>query len=92
MAYMLFVDESGQDSDLTTLIRVVDYVAYIIAWGVRFERMQQPHREELDSLATSVKSLRHRAVRERNGSDFPVWSFKLIDDLRSQRERQTAEP
>lgn len=70
-------------SDLTSLIQVADLVAYIISWGVRFNGMPRPCREELSDLARQVCALRHKAVMEKMGrEDFEVWSFAVIDDLR----------
>lgn len=74
-------------SDLTTLIRVADYVAYIIAWGVRFGRMERPARKELAPLVDPLLSMRHRAIRDRDGEDFVVWSLQYIDDLRPRDQR-----
>jgi len=75
-------------SDLTTMIRVADYIAYIIAWGVRVGPMGRPSRRELASLGQAVCALRHRAVRNHQGSPFVVWSFAVIDDLRPRDERE----
>jgi hypothetical protein len=75
-------------SDLTTGIQLADLVAYVISWGVRFEGMNEPAREELKSFAEQVCRLRHRAVREVNGnSNFGIWSFAFITDLRPRDEQ-----
>lgn len=74
-------------SDLTTLIRVADFLAYIVSWGVRFGRMERPARNELQPFVDAVLSMRHRAVRERDGAPFYVWSFQYIDDLRPRDEK-----
>jgi Protein of unknown function (DUF3800) len=75
-------------SELTTAIQIADLVAYIIAWGIRFGAMNEPHREELGSLGELVCELRYRTERV-DQPDFPIWSFKLIEDLRPREERET---
>ncbi len=74
-------------SDLTSLVQVADLIAYIINWGVRVGSMSREHREELDDLAAMVCALRHRAVLDKRGSDFVIWSFAIIDDLRPRSEQ-----
>jgi hypothetical protein len=74
-------------SHLTTMIQVADIVAYVIAWGVRVGNMDARPRTELASLAEKVKSMRYTSTREINGCEnFVVYSFALIDDLRSREE------
>lgn len=75
-------------SDLTTGIQLADLVAYLIAWGVQVGGMPDPARDELGGLGNLACSLRHRSVRELHGNpQFSIWSFALIDDLRSRHER-----
>lgn len=78
-------------SELTTLIQLADIVAYVVSWGVRFSGMKRPRREELEPFSTGVCRLRHRAVRERLGEPFSIWSFSTIDDLRPRDERAPEE-
>ena len=79
-------------SDLTTGIQLADFVAYIISWGVRFEGMMEPAREELQDLANQVRRLRYRTVREVDGNpEYSIWSFAMITDLRPRDEREEAE-
>jgi hypothetical protein len=79
-------------SDLTTGIQLADLVAYIISWGFRLPRMTLPCRPELAPYAELVSDLRYRAVREKMGkSDFGIWSFALIDDLRTRDQRELAQ-
>lgn len=76
-------------SDLTTGIQLADLVAYIISWGVRFEGMHEPAREELRDLSYQVCNLRYRAVREVNDDpNYIIWSFAVIPDLRPRDERE----
>jgi hypothetical protein len=72
-------------SELTTATQLADLVAYIVSWGVRFGPMTEPRREELDSLAEMVCELRYRTKRET--AEYPIWSFTVIEDLRSRDER-----
>lgn len=75
-------------SDLSSLIQVADLIAYVVAWGFRIPKlMRRPGRPELKPLADVVGQLRHRAVRDRGGESFYVWSFAVIDDLRPADER-----
>jgi hypothetical protein len=79
-------------SHLTTAIQIADIVAYLIAWGVRVGNMERPAREELSALAQQVCALRYQARREVNGnSDFSIWSFAVLDDLRPREERGLVE-
>jgi hypothetical protein len=75
-------------SDLTTGIQLADLVAYIISWGFRTSNLTKPRRDELESYAAQVSHLRYLAVRERHGkTDFSIWSFAHITDLRTKMER-----
>ena len=74
-------------SDLTSLIQVADLIVYIISWGVRVKGMDRPSRNELSSLAESVRYLRYRTLVENDGSSFEHWSFVYINDLRPRGER-----
>ena len=75
-------------SDLTTGVQLADLVAYLVAWGFRTRDMAEPHRSELKQYVDGVCSLRHRAVRDVDGNpNFVIWSFAIIDDLRSRDER-----
>jgi hypothetical protein len=74
-------------SELTTAVQLADLVAYITCWGVQVGSMPDPARPELKSLASQVCQLRYRTVRQINGQeDFVIWSFAIIDDLRSRWE------
>lgn len=77
-------------SDLTTGIRIADLVAYLLAWNVRVAAMDAPVRAELNEMGRLVLNLRHRAIVPRPGypDGFSVWSFAVIDDLRTRDERQ----
>jgi len=70
-------------SELTTAIQIADIIAYIVAWGVRVGNMTKPARTELLALADQVCQLRYRTRQE----NFMVWSFAVIDDLRSRDEK-----
>jgi hypothetical protein len=75
-------------SELTTAVQIADLVAYVISWGVRFGSMNEPKREELASLAALVCELRHRTARGSGEQpEYPIWSFTVIEDLRSRDER-----
>lgn len=76
-------------SDLTTGIQLADLVAYIIAWNVRVGGMSVLAREDLRELGQLVRDLRYRAVRETVAHpNFIVWSFAVIEDLRTRFERE----
>lgn len=75
-------------SDLTTGIQIADLIAYTISWGFRTQQMTKPARKELEDFAKQVSDLRYCTNRERNGeSDFKIWSFAHIKDLRTKSER-----
>jgi hypothetical protein len=75
-------------SDLTTGVQLADLLSYIVSWGVRFQGMDLPARDELAPLAERVLQLRHRSIREVNENpSFVVWSLAYIRDLRSREER-----
>lgn len=76
-------------SDLTTGVQLADLVAYLVAWGFRTRDMAEPGRIELSRFVDGVCALRHRAVRDIDGNPtFVIWSFAIIDDLRSRDERE----
>ncbi|MCX6096563.1 MAG: DUF3800 domain-containing protein [Candidatus Bipolaricaulota bacterium] len=76
-------------SDLTSGIQLADLVAYIISWGLRFDRkMDEPVRHELASFAGQVKQLEYESLpRSMQGKRAGIFSFKYIEDLRSRTER-----
>jgi len=75
-------------SELTTAIQIADLIAYIICWGVRFGSMGEPRREELERLSELACNLRYRTRRGvPEQTEYPIWSFRLIEDLRSREER-----
>jgi len=79
-------------SELTTAIQLADLVAYIVAWGVRVGAMIAPAREDLGELAQLVCNLRFRAIRETaTYPSFIIWSFAVIDDLRTRGEREVGQ-
>jgi hypothetical protein len=65
-------------SDLTTLVRLADIIAYTISWGLRLKGMIQPKREELDLVTREVQTLRFRHETETR----VMWGYKVIGDLR----------
>lgn len=69
-------------SDLTTMIQVVDLVAYIISWGVRLRGMDQPKRNDLADLAAIVDRL-HFAQRTSSGQ--MRYGYRVIDDRAQPR-------
>lgn len=75
-------------SDLTTGIQVADLAAYIISWGFRTARLLEPKREELKNLVHIISQLRHHSERHVEGqTNFKVWSFGIIQDLRGGSAR-----
>lgn len=75
-------------SDLTTMIQVADLIAYVVAWGVRLKGMKKGRRNELNVLANKVLELRYY---HQTPGGFAKWGFKLIKDLRTQKEVQKEE-
>ena len=75
-------------SDLTTGIRLADFLAYILSWGFRTTAMTEPRRAELLPFVEQACALRHRATREFNGTMAVHWSFAVLQDLRP-RDQQT---
>jgi len=69
-------------SDLTTGIRLADFLAYILSWGFRTSSMTEPRREELLPFVDQACALRHRATREVAGGMATYWSFAVLQDLR----------
>ncbi|MBF0142910.1 MAG: DUF3800 domain-containing protein [Magnetococcales bacterium] len=87
-AALIYPEPFFVHSHLTTAIQLADIIAYLISWGVRVGTMSRPARPKLGELAEKVSALRYRATRERQGNEnFVIWSFALIDDLRSQRDQ-----
>ena len=76
-------------SDLTTGIQIADLIAYCVSWGFRrLSQMNKPARLELTPFCDQIANLRYKATRERQGnSNFEIWSFTHINDLRTQSER-----
>lgn len=75
-------------SDLTTGVQLADIMAYLVSWGFRTGDLKEPLRAELKKFVDAVCWLRHKTVREVDGNpNFAIWSFSIIDDLRSRDER-----
>lgn len=74
-------------SELTSLVQVADLVAYVIAWGLRYDkkRLTRPARPELDRLARRIYDLRYIAA-EREGHR--TSSLAIIPDLRPLEEKE----
>lgn len=70
-------------SDLTSGVRIADFVAYIVSWGFRrISEMIKPAREELAEFAEMVSTLRYKTSREDdNGRKFVSWSFVYVPEL-----------
>lgn len=63
-------------SDLTTGVQLADMVAYIISWGMRFGHLTKDAREELSPYIELIKPMRHRTIREFDGTgETEVWSL-----------------
>jgi hypothetical protein len=76
-------------SDLTTGVQLADIVAYLLSWGFRTKDLTEPARAELKTFVDAACWLRHKAIREVDGNPaFVIWSFAIIDDLRSKDERE----
>ena len=74
-------------SELTTGIQLADFVAYLISWGFRTAGMDGETRPELQPLVARLARLRYCAVRRKLGNPaFRIWSFAVIDDLRTRGE------
>ncbi len=54
-------------SDLTTGIQVVDFIAYIISWNFRTQKLDRPKRQELDEFLQTVNKLDQKGVKKENG-------------------------
>ena len=79
-------------SDLTTGVQIADLIAYCISWGFRLPSMHEPARMELAPYGAQLAKIRYRAlpraIRDRYGfSDWEVWSFVYIADLRTEAEK-----
>ena len=75
-------------SDLTTMILVADYLAYVVAWGTRLPGMTRPRRNELWDLAQVVWTLQYESqITADDGSEHNIWGFKRIDDLRPESQQ-----
>jgi hypothetical protein len=86
-------------SDLTPAIQVADIVAYVVNWGLRLPRRQEPVRAELQPFAEQILRMRYdgREVRVQRGRKGrprgkPIKGITYIKDLRPSRERSVAEP
>lgn len=76
-------------SDLTTGIQVADLAAYVISWGFRTAILTEPRRDELRDFVRTISQLRHRTERQVEGrTNFKVWSFGIITDLRGGSARR----
>lgn len=77
-------------SDLTTGIRLADFLAYILSWGFRTSNLTEPRRDELLPFVDQACALRHRATRESNGVMATYWSFAVLQDLRPKDQQNGA--
>lgn len=68
-------------SDLSTGIRIADFLAYILSWGFRVKSLDKPARTELGDLVDIIKRMRYRTVREINSGqlDHEIWSIVPVE-------------
>jgi hypothetical protein len=77
-------------SDLTTAVQLADIVAYCFNWGTRLNKMTNPTRREIESLAELAFNMRYVGKRfdEKDGNEWPVYGVFYLDDLRPRQERE----
>ncbi len=80
-------------SDLTTGILIADLVAYILGWGWRLGRMEQPRREELRSYASQLHDMQFHGQKPRHDGlgCWDLHSIVYLDDLRGRLEKNEEE-
>ena len=75
-------------SDLTTLVRIADLVAYSLNWAFRVKGMTHEARVELAPYADKVNSIQYRGKRLGvDGKEWPVFGLFYLDDLRPTIEK-----
>lgn len=68
-------------SDLTTGVQIVDLLAYLISWGLRFGPLTKPSRPELSPYIELVKMLRFRSLdADESGNKKELWSTIAVFD------------
>jgi hypothetical protein len=80
-------------SELTTGVFLADLTAYVLGWGWRSRRMQQPDRPELRAYAAKLHEMQYRGQKPRpDGSGaWSLYGITYLDDLRSRLNRETEE-
>ena len=80
-------------SDLTTGIFLADLAAYILGWGWRLNRMQQPCRRELSVYVSKLHDMQfHGEKPKADGSGvWPLHGIVYLDDLRGHFDRENDE-
>lgn len=76
-------------SELTTGVFLADLAAYILGWGWRLQKMQQPCRQELRPYASKLHQMQFHGDKPRATRD-GVWQLHgivYLDDLRGQFDR-----
>lgn len=76
-------------SELTTGVFLVDLAAYIIGWGWRRGKMDQPFRQELKPYARKLHAMQFQGIKpdEDKGKNWPLYGITYIEDLRARVDR-----
>ena len=76
-------------SDLTTGVFLADLAAYILGWGWRLNRMQQPCRQELRPYVAKLHDMQFQGEKPKP-DEAGVWSLHgivYLNDLRGHFDR-----
>ena len=77
-------------SELTTGVFLADLAAYIIGWGWRRGKMDQPCRQELKPYAQKLNAMQFKGVKpdvNDEKKDWPLYGITYIEDLRAKSDR-----
>lgn len=71
-------------SDMTYAIQAADVCIYVINWGYRLPRMEQPARKEIDdNFSQWLKKLQYKGMAEEG--KYPVYGIVYVPDLFATR-------
>lgn len=76
-------------SDLTTGVFLADLAAYILGWGWRLNRMNQPYRDELRPYARKLQEMQFLGEKPKGTGEgtWQLFGITYLDDLRGQFDR-----
>lgn len=75
-------------SDLTPVVQLADFLAYIVNWSIRFGRAREPVRKDLSKFASLARRLEWKGiVPDAFGNTWAQYGYCYLDTLEDGKKR-----